>query len=91
MMELPELPQIEVLHEVRDFACPSCRTMIRHSPPIKLGHTTESMRAYGAACAAAALEAAAKVCDGMNESEDWYALVVCAAAIRALAAKQESK
>ena len=85
MIELPELPP-PAIHGMLypnhpGFECPNL-------------YTAAQMQAYGRACAAAALEAASKVCEArvVNESgmnRENFEVRQCARAIRALMGEQK--
>lgn len=82
----PVMPEPGVLHEVADTPCPACGTVLRASPPIRLGYTREQMQAAEARCARMreALETAKRVLpDGLPGSSYAHAHAKIDAALAA--------
>jgi hypothetical protein len=89
MMELPELPPTSVETEAEDLFWHALNYRTAHSGHAQAmwieleKHIELYASAYGQACASAALERAAEVCEGVNNYDNPMTANDCADAIRA--------
>jgi hypothetical protein len=81
MTALPELPPPRAM--VKMLTNPNPYANASQVGP--LGYTADQMRAYGESCRIAGMEAAAVICDKVDE-DDYSTPATCAAAIRAAGA-----